>query len=49
MRDAVERLLAAGLEGSPIQREMLISNLLVVLCSGERTQPALPVQATTKG
>ncbi len=49
VRDAVERLHAAGLEVSPPQREVLISNLLVVLCSGERAQPVLQVQAGPKG
>ncbi len=49
VRDAVERLHAAGLEVSTPQREMLISNLLVVLCSGERPQPVLQVQAGAKG
>jgi hypothetical protein len=43
--DAVERLHAAGLEISVAQREQLISNLLVVLCSGERAQPVLQVHA----
>lgn len=42
--DAVERLRQAGLEVSAAQREQLISNLLVVLCSGERAQPVLQVQ-----
>lgn len=49
VRDAVERLTAAGLEVSPDQRDALISNLLVVLCSGERAQPVLQVQAGQKG
>lgn len=49
VHDAVERLRAAGLEVRPEQREALISNLLVVLCSGERAQPVLQVQAGTKG
>ena len=48
VRDAVEKLKAAGLEVTPVQREVLISNLLVVLCSGERAQPVLQVQATAK-
>jgi hypothetical protein len=36
------------LEGTPAQREILISNLLVVLCSGEHAQPVLQVQASPK-
>jgi regulator of protease activity HflC (stomatin/prohibitin superfamily) len=44
--DALERLKATGLEVSPGQRDALVSNLLVVLCSGERAQPVLQVQAT---
>jgi regulator of protease activity HflC (stomatin/prohibitin superfamily) len=46
--DAVERLRAAGLDVSTAQRESLIANLLVVLCSGERAQPVLQVQAAHK-
>lgn len=45
--DAIERLHAAGLEVRPEQRDALVSNLLVVLCSGERAQPVLQVQAPT--
>ena len=45
--DAIERLNAAGLEVSAQQRDALVSNLLVVLCSGERAQPVLQVQAPT--
>jgi regulator of protease activity HflC (stomatin/prohibitin superfamily) len=45
VRDAVERLQAAGLEVSAAQKESLIANLLVVLCSGERAQPVLQVQS----
>ncbi len=48
VHDAVERLRAAHLELSPAQREVLISNLLVVLCSGEHAQPVLQVQASQK-
>ena len=43
--DALERLQGAGLEVSAGQRDALVSNLLVVLCSGERAQPVLQVQA----
>ncbi len=46
--DAVDRLKATGLEVSPAQREVLISNLLVVLCSGGHAQPVLQVQASQK-
>ena len=48
VRDAIERLHAGGLEVRPDQREALIANLLVVLCSGERAQPVLQVQAAPK-
>ncbi len=48
VHDAVEQLRAAGLEVSPAQKEVLISNLLVVLCSGEHAQPVLQVQASQK-
>jgi regulator of protease activity HflC (stomatin/prohibitin superfamily) len=43
--DALTRLQNAGLEVSPGQRDALVANLLVVLCSGERAQPVLQVQA----
>lgn len=46
--DAVERLRAAGLEIAPTQKEALIANLLVVLCSGEHAQPVLQVHAPGK-
>ena len=46
VRDAVERLKAAGLEVKEADRDELISNLLVVLCSGERPQPVLQVQSS---
>lgn len=45
VRDAVDRLNEAGLEVDDAERDALISNLLVVLCSGERTQPVLQVQS----
>jgi regulator of protease activity HflC (stomatin/prohibitin superfamily) len=48
VHDAIERLRAAGLEVSTAQREALISNLLVVLCSGEHAQPVLQVQAAPR-
>jgi regulator of protease activity HflC (stomatin/prohibitin superfamily) len=45
VKDAIDRLRAAGLEVKPEQQEQLVSNLLVVLCSGERAQPVLQVQS----
>jgi len=45
VQDAIGRLQRAGLEVSEAQREQLVSNLLVVLCSGEHAQPVLQVQA----
>ncbi|MCA9062694.1 MAG: SPFH domain-containing protein [Planctomycetaceae bacterium] len=45
VRDAVDRLNQAELEMSHEEREQLISNLLVVICSGERAQPVLQVQS----
>jgi regulator of protease activity HflC (stomatin/prohibitin superfamily) len=48
VHDAIDRLRAAQLEITPAQREVLISNLLVVLCSGEHAQPVLQVQASQK-
>ncbi len=43
--DALNRLEAAGIQMTDSQKEVLISNLLVVLCSGERAQPVMQVQA----
>ena len=45
VKDAVQRLQAAGLEVTDSERDALVSNLLVVLCSGERAQPVLQVQS----
>lgn len=45
VRDAVDQLAAARLEMSDSERETLISNLLVVICSGERTQPVMQIQS----
>ena len=45
VRDAVDRLQTAGLEVGDSERDELVSNLLVVLCSGERAQPVLQVQS----
>ncbi len=45
VRDAVDRLNKAGLDVKESERDELVSNLLVVLCSGERAQPVLQVQS----
>jgi len=45
VRDAVGQLQAEGLELSAASRDDLVSNLLVVICSGERPQPVVQVQA----
>lgn len=49
VKDAVHRLGNAELHMSDDQREQLISNLLVVICSGERAQPVLQVQPSQHG
>jgi regulator of protease activity HflC (stomatin/prohibitin superfamily) len=49
VRDAVERLQQEGFELEQEGRDQLVSNLLVVICSGERTQPVLQVQARPHG
>ena len=49
VRDAIDRLNKAGLEVSDSERDELVSNLLVVLCSGERPQPVLQVQSSGRG
>ncbi len=46
VRDAVDQLKSAGLEVQESERDELIANLLVVLCSGDRAQPVLQVQAS---
>lgn len=46
VRDAVTQLTEAGFDLAGSDRDQLISNLLVVLCSGERAQPVLAVQAS---
>jgi regulator of protease activity HflC (stomatin/prohibitin superfamily) len=43
VRDCIARLRDAGFEISPSQRETLVSNLLVVLCSSEKVQPTLQI------
>jgi regulator of protease activity HflC (stomatin/prohibitin superfamily) len=48
VRDAISQLRDCGIEISTPQREALISNLLVVLCSGEQAQPVLSVQSGQK-
>ncbi len=48
VRDAVDRLADAGLEVDESERDELVSNLLVVLCSGERAQPVMQVQSRRK-
>jgi regulator of protease activity HflC (stomatin/prohibitin superfamily) len=45
VKDAVDRLGSAELHMSDDQREHLISNLLVVICSGENAKPVLTVQS----
>ncbi len=45
VRDAVGQLQAEGFELGAAERDQLVSNLLVVLCSGERAQPVLQVQS----
>ncbi len=45
VKDAIHRLGNAELHMSDGQREQLISNLLVVICSGERAQPVVQVQS----
>jgi regulator of protease activity HflC (stomatin/prohibitin superfamily) len=47
--DAIDKLQGAGIQLADSQKEMLISNLLVVLCSGERAQPVMQVQAHSPG
>ena len=47
VRDAVDQLQAADMELDSAERQQLISNLLVVICSGERAQPVLQVQSGT--
>jgi regulator of protease activity HflC (stomatin/prohibitin superfamily) len=46
VRDAMERLTAAGFKLEAHQRDVLISNLLVVICSGENAQPVVQVGAS---
>jgi regulator of protease activity HflC (stomatin/prohibitin superfamily) len=48
VRDAVEQLKDAGLQVDAGERDALISNLLIVLCSGDRAQPVLAVQSPAR-
>ncbi len=48
VRDAVGQLNEADLEIGAAERDALVSNLLVVLCSGERAQPVIQVQSTAR-
>jgi regulator of protease activity HflC (stomatin/prohibitin superfamily) len=48
VRDAVGQLNKAGLEVDAAERDELISNLLVVLCSGDRAQPVMQVQSSAR-
>lgn len=48
VRDAIGRLHEANLQVTDEHRDNLISNLLVVLCSGERPQPVLQVQGAAR-
>jgi len=49
VKDAVVRLERSGFKLERSQLEQLISNLLVVICSGEHTQPVVQVQAYRGG
>lgn len=49
VRDCIARLHESGLELSPAQREQLVGNLLVVLCSSERVQPTLSISERPHG
>jgi len=46
VKDAVQHLSDAGMQMGQAQTEQLMSNLLVVICSGERAAPVVTVQAT---
>ena len=45
VRDAVSQLAAAELHMSDSERETLVSNLLLVICGGERPQPVMQIQS----
>lgn len=48
VKDAIQQLDHAGFQLGPTERDDLVANLLVVLCSGERPQPVLQVQAAQR-
>ncbi len=48
VRDAVGQLQNEGLELSAGARDELVSNLLVVICGGERPQPVVQVQSSKR-
>lgn len=45
VKDAVDRLRATGLEMNAAEKQSLISNLLLVLCSGDRPHPVMQIQS----
>jgi regulator of protease activity HflC (stomatin/prohibitin superfamily) len=45
VKDAVERLRATGLDVGAAEKQALISNLLLVLCSGDRPHPVMQIQS----
>ena len=49
VHDAIGQLREVDLELSASQRESLVSNLLVVLCSGDRPQPVVQVHVARPG
>jgi regulator of protease activity HflC (stomatin/prohibitin superfamily) len=49
VKDAVERLQKAGLELGAPERDALVHNLLVVICSGDHAQPVVQVGRTAHG
>ncbi|MDG1896860.1 MAG: SPFH domain-containing protein [Fuerstiella sp.] len=49
VKDAVERLQSAGLELGAAERDALVQNLLVVICSGDHAQPVVQVGAAAHG
>jgi regulator of protease activity HflC (stomatin/prohibitin superfamily) len=48
VRDAVIRLREAGLQVDESEQDSLVANMLVVLCSGERAQPVIQVQSSSR-
>ncbi len=49
VKDAVARLQNAGLELGDAERDALVHNLLVVICSGDHAQPVVQVGAAAHG